>query len=372
MRVKSIDFLRGVAIILVLFAHIIGLRNENLVPFLHQFGWVGVDLFFVLSGFLVSGLLFNEYNKTKTVQSGLFLIRRGFKIYPLFYIVLGYVVLSRILTGSHTSTSDLIPELFFFQNYAGANILYVSWSLAVEEHFYILLIIAISVAIKLRSLENKTGFHIFTGIVLAYCLTSRIITSINIQEFNNYIHYTPTHLRIDSLTFGTILAYNYHFNRAWLQNFVQKHSKKLATAFVIMIMPVFVLAYSSVFIRTIGFTLNYLAFGSLLLLFVFNPIKTAQTTVGNVVYTFISRIGIYSYGIYLLHIPLCYAIAHIMKHYIHFQVSNVVLISLYLLGSIVLGILATRFIEMPILNWRDRLYPRTRVAKQNTNTALQN
>ena len=78
MRITSIDFLRGVAVLLVVFRHIM------LEPILSNIGWVGVDLFFVLSGFLVSNLLFQEYKQTKTVKPIRFLIRRGFKIYPLF------------------------------------------------------------------------------------------------------------------------------------------------------------------------------------------------------------------------------------------------------------------------------------------------
>ena len=80
MRIKGLDLLRGIAILLVLFRHC---DIENNI--LHHFGWLGVDLFFVLSGFLVSGLLFNEYKKIGKVKIGRFLIRRGFKIYPPFY-----------------------------------------------------------------------------------------------------------------------------------------------------------------------------------------------------------------------------------------------------------------------------------------------
>jgi peptidoglycan/LPS O-acetylase OafA/YrhL len=70
-RLREIDFLRGVAIILVL------LRHKFLFPFTKNMGWIGVDLFFVISGFLVSGLLFKEYQKSGSIQPKRFLIRRG-------------------------------------------------------------------------------------------------------------------------------------------------------------------------------------------------------------------------------------------------------------------------------------------------------
>ena len=83
-----IDVLRGLAIFLVLGRHVLHIPY-TLPPFLLQFflvwrdiGWIGVDLFFVLSGFLVSGVLFKEYSETGRLRVGLFLIGRGMKIYP--------------------------------------------------------------------------------------------------------------------------------------------------------------------------------------------------------------------------------------------------------------------------------------------------
>src|SRR5688572_16524528 len=79
-RLREIDFLRGVAILLVL------LRHKYVFQFTYTMGWIGVDLFFTLSGFLVSGLLFKEYLKFGDIQPKRFLIRRGFKIYPIYYL----------------------------------------------------------------------------------------------------------------------------------------------------------------------------------------------------------------------------------------------------------------------------------------------
>ncbi len=78
-RNQAIDFLRGIAIFLTLFRHF------GINIYLYKIGWVGVDLFFVLSGFWVSGLLFREYKKTTKINFIRFFVRRGLKIYPLFY-----------------------------------------------------------------------------------------------------------------------------------------------------------------------------------------------------------------------------------------------------------------------------------------------
>src|SRR5271169_1075346 len=81
-------------------------------------GWAGVDLFFVLSGFLISGLLFKGYQERGRIDISRFYIRRGFKIWPAFYvlIVTGLLV-DLVRPGHHFSIQRLIVELFFVQDY---------------------------------------------------------------------------------------------------------------------------------------------------------------------------------------------------------------------------------------------------------------
>ena len=87
MRNKRLDVLRCVAILFVIFQH------GNILEFFNRAGWIGVDLFFVLSGFLISGLLFGEYQRRGSIQLKRFYIRRGFKIYPAFYVFLAVTAL---------------------------------------------------------------------------------------------------------------------------------------------------------------------------------------------------------------------------------------------------------------------------------------
>jgi len=131
-RLRELDFLRGIAIILVL------IRHSSITQFLVNIGWIGVDLFFVLSGFLVSGLLFKEYKVYGELNIKRFLIRRGFKIYPLFYVAAIPYILIKI-SESTFSLPLLLGDLFFLQNYVSNwGYLYAAgWSLAVEEHFYL-------------------------------------------------------------------------------------------------------------------------------------------------------------------------------------------------------------------------------------------
>ncbi|MDB4912953.1 MAG: acyltransferase family protein [Gemmatimonadetes bacterium] len=132
-RMFSMDIVRGVAVALVLLNHMpMGTLPpatwfESFVRTLQDAGWVGVDLFFVLSGYLISRILFQEIDRTGTIALGRFWLRRGFKIWPSYFCgirshdaALGRIepaIWSRRWTGSaidshHPSQPHLRTELF--------------------------------------------------------------------------------------------------------------------------------------------------------------------------------------------------------------------------------------------------------------------
>src|ERR1700722_13574336 len=115
-REMELDFLRGIAILMVMDFH--APISILLAPFrwlgFRNFGWAGVDVFFVLSGFLVGGLLIKEWKQSSRIDSRRFLIRRGFKIWPQYYVFL----LAMLLTG-HRGLRDLWGNLLNIQNYVG-------------------------------------------------------------------------------------------------------------------------------------------------------------------------------------------------------------------------------------------------------------
>ena len=140
LEIPSLDGLRAVSIAIVFAAHV-GL--ENRIP-----GGFGVTIFFVLSGFLITTLLRLENSRTGAVSFRGFYIRRAFRIWPLFYAVLGLAVVASWLglgTGEVSGTA-VTAQAGHITNYWGifrSGVEYVQgtglyWSLAVEEHFYLL------------------------------------------------------------------------------------------------------------------------------------------------------------------------------------------------------------------------------------------
>src|ERR1700689_2911940 len=121
-RFAWFDFLRCFAIFLVMFPHCRDIAPElpgvisTLFTQIHLVGWIGVDLFFVLSGFLVSGLLFDEYDATGRLDIRRFFIRRGFKIIPAFYVLTAFTAVYDLLVQGRVIKKDLLHDLFFMQS----------------------------------------------------------------------------------------------------------------------------------------------------------------------------------------------------------------------------------------------------------------
>ncbi len=130
-------------------------------------GWIGVDLFFVLSGFLISGLLFSEWSSSGAISVGRFYFRRGFKIYPAFYFFLftatwAYAAVQQGFWQHPIST--LRNEVFFLQDYL-PHIWPHTWSLAVEEQFYLLLPLLLILIARLY--PGKRPFALVPVLVIA-------------------------------------------------------------------------------------------------------------------------------------------------------------------------------------------------------------
>lgn len=359
-RSLSLDVLRATAILLVLGNHMHALSPghaawlTNFAQTWKRGGWIGVDLFFVLSGFLVSGLLFREYQKYQHVQPLRFLIRRGFKIYPSYWVLL--VVIFALQAAHHKfQSSQFLADLFFYQNYrplqASPNTLTHTWSLAVEEHFYfgITALIALLVAARRRVNPFDALPGIFIVIAVA-ALALRIGGALTGPfEFNRSL--ARTHLRVDSLFFGVLLSYFFTFHNDRLKRLVTRFWYLLLPAGLALLAPPFIWERdSSPWIYAAGPTFYYLGSGLILLVLVFyEPRPLAPIR-------WLGFMGANSYAIYLWHVPMNIWMEKVDQS-LHIAPRSVGSTALFMLSSIAVGIGMSLLVDLPSLRLRDRLFP---------------
>lgn len=345
-RVAVIDTLRGVAIGLVL------LRHVGLVPVASRVGWIGVDLFFVLSGYLVSGLLFSEWLRTGSVDLRRFLLRRGFKIWPQFYAMVAVSVLICAWVREPVSLGRLLTEVVFLQNYL-PGLWSHTWSLAVEEHFYLTLAGVWFLARRFGR-GSVRNVPVWIGVAMAGVLGARIVTACLSSQQTELARIWPTHLRADALLMGVLLAHLRHFHADALQAWVQRRASMLSPASVLCLAPAYLFDPLNPWMHTVGFTLNAIGFGLLLLLAIHNPARGKDSGRAE---RLLSSLGRISYGTYLWQGPALFTLDR-AAHWFGAQGSTASTFLLPLLGlasSVFLGWLTTRMIEQPFLQLRRRL-----------------
>jgi peptidoglycan/LPS O-acetylase OafA/YrhL len=355
MRNKRLDILRCIAILLVIFEH------GHIFEWTDRAGWIGVDLFFVLSGFLISGLLFREYQRTGSIRLKRFFVRRGFKIYPAFYVYLAFIAFVQHTFLRMSPLATYVHEIFFVQNYLGG-IFGHTWSLAVEEHFYIFLPLFLLLLVK-SAPSRADPFRWIPWAFLSVavlCQVSRAISAFVGPPNYNRIYYA-THNRIDSLFFGVLIGYFYHFRLEILDRLMRP-------VWTRVLMAVFSVAFLSSaywfdretwFFGAIGYVLIYLGCGGLLLLslFVHNVLPKPLTAVFRPVGTSFARVGMYSYSIYLWHGPVGAYLVGRARTVLHLSLGPYQKFALFFVESLVVGIAMSVLIEYPILHIRNRLFP---------------
>lgn len=209
-RFSQLDGIRGLAVAIVVIHHSIanlGIGNERslfvavIFRLLHP-GWLGVDIFFVLSGFLVTGIILKE--RSYPDFWGTFYTRRGFRILPAFFavFVVTLVFAHLFAPALQASWAYILAAVFFMANWTVVGIgempmLNQLWSLAIEEQFYLLWPQVV------RRLKIATLFK-FSLLLAVGCEILRI--TLSILRVDPYIVYKITPTRIDGLAVGAALA----------------------------------------------------------------------------------------------------------------------------------------------------------------------
>jgi peptidoglycan/LPS O-acetylase OafA/YrhL len=360
-RNPSLDVMRGLAICLVVFSHTrlmdkptvtgkVSIYLHNLFSKIQLGGWVGVDLFFVLSGFLVSGLLFKELKNTGKVDVGTFLIRRGFKIYPgfIFFISSSYLI-DRIFTHPTLfPLTDYLKDLFFLHNYWGGR-WGITWSLDVEEAFYFLLAGFFFTVVKYDRIKLKLLLITYL-LLVGIGVWGRIMANAHDAPFNFAAQYSLTHFRLDALFAGVMLSYGYHYQKSRFLKFFTRYQYVIIALSLLSILPNFIFKReSNRWISIFFLSINPVAFGLLMSC----ALTIKARFIGNHILAFIGR---YSYAIYLWH--------GLINEYVRdfFQPQNsgigfVLYIFVFYGVTIIVSIGVTELIEKTFLRFRDRYFP---------------
>lgn len=208
-NIPWLDFCRSMAILLVLGSHTMDFGLERLGLKYFNWGWTGVDLFFVLSGFLIAKQLWTELASTRNIRIGRFLLKRGLRIWPLYYAMIGIVFLLDLV--GHKSPKPLLSDFFCISDYFH-NQVPGSWSLSIEEQFYLALPL---VLILLKSLPPKALLAVPVGWLLALPLIRHVMTPYLLRAGDADIVAHGFHMHTDGLAVGVILAWMAVFSKGW-------------------------------------------------------------------------------------------------------------------------------------------------------------
>ena len=198
-----------------------GIMGFPLPGRVHRFGWIGVDLFFVLSGYLIGGQLLAPLLKDRHLNLGQFFARRALRILPAYFVVLAIYFLLPTWREYPDMAQPLWKFLLSIQNIAlhGGTAFSHAWSLAVEDQFYLALpFILLLVVRSPRAALIVPGVIVIGGILLRTFLASQNLTDTGVafRGFQAWIYY-PTWTRLDPLVFGIALAAIEKFRPQWWQ-----------------------------------------------------------------------------------------------------------------------------------------------------------
>ncbi len=364
-RNRALDVLRAIAILLVLGRHVLVIPEslpggvKTFFTYWQTIGWIGVDLFFVLSGYLVSGLLFSEFKRAGQVNITRFLIRRGFKIYPPFYL---FTALSFLGAYLHSfplpcKRQEFLGELLFLQNYL-AGYWNHTWSLAVEEHFYLLLALLVFVVLRTRQGANNPfsfipSFTVF-ALIAILCLRAMTTYSFAPEQIDGTL--ILSHLRMDSLLFGVLLSYLQHFKKDVLGEISSRYREGLVVmVFLAVMVPSIAPILESRPMQIFGLSLLMLGFGALLLITI--SARSSPAPIVSALLTPLAYIGRQSYSIYLWHMMIYYLSLKIFPVQSGSAELFYLQVSWYFVGSIAGGALMALLIETPSLRIRNRFFP---------------
>jgi peptidoglycan/LPS O-acetylase OafA/YrhL len=354
----GLNALRFYAALAVVYSHVV--QNVSPLPVIAEImgpflidGHSAVNLFFVLSGFLITYLLLRESMEHGDVAVGKFYVRRILRIWPLYYlvIIIGLLVFPLIFGQDYTLsvfyaeypympvpiTTKLALVFFLLPNLAGITAPMVHiWSIGVEEQFYLVW----PWIVRDRTRILKACLAIF---VLKFTLAA-IIPLLNVHGAMSIFE----ELRFECMAVGALGAYAYCEASRWLKWCYHPVAQFLAWGvFVYLTWKTNVLNPSNSY----GATIMAISFVIIILNMATNPRSLVRLD-----HPFLERMGQISYGLYMYHFPFLYLVLRLARHFnlndAFFYPTTFFIVSL--VGTWLVAELSYRWFETPFLNLKDR------------------
>lgn len=365
-RSNGLDTLRALAILLVFCYHyMVFVSGEPTFGWLSTVGWIGVDLFFVLSGYLIGNQVFAARARGQSISLTAFYARRALRTWPVFWLVLAAYFLWPQVLGGRTPP-PLWSFLTFTQNYQlqPGTAFSHAWSLCIEEQFYAVFPLIVLLAWRLRD-TVRAGRALawwFMGGLLAVGVAARVVLWLHYgreaggQVAGYYPNvYYATLCRFDEFLPGLAIAMLKNFYPAMWSR-VAAHGKGLFYAGLVALALIGYGVIAHYYIDGYGYGFFMSAFGYSLVACSFalwvasalgqdSPLHRVRIPGAH-------HLALWSYSIYLIHKPVGFVLRQQMQ-----GLSPSWLLLAVVLVSLALGAALYAFIERPFMRWRDRWVP---------------
>jgi len=359
-RVGGLDTLRAAAIGLVLMTHYNGfVSHRDTFGVIGSIGWAGVDLFFVLSGYLIGNQIAAPIANGQPWSLKTFFARRLIRTLPNYCVVLiAYLLLPEALAGSHTA--PLWRFLTFTQNFglAYGETFTHSWSLCVEEQFYLILPVAALALVKLSRSARTVWWALGTAVAIGIVLRGVASLKYGYDSFSAEVYYS-SFARFDELLFGVAVAVLKNFHADLYARILRRGNALLVMGVLgaIGVFSGFANDFPNPFIATaFGFSLLAASF-ALLTLAALSP----RSLLHRLRLPGAAPLARWSYAIYLVHKPLFMLVSPQLAQR-HIDTNSPLVVALVLCAGVAGGWLLYRAVELPFMRLRGRWFPPDRLS----------
>jgi peptidoglycan/LPS O-acetylase OafA/YrhL len=359
-RVYGLDILRCMAILCVLFSHADMLLPYTVIHYFDPLIFDGVTIFFVLSGFLIGGILIRILEKEGASFKVLFnfWIRRWFRTLPNYFLILILLTILALLFTDGFTLLSARRYFFFSQNLFYTPLSHFfpeSWSLSVEEWFYLLIPALIFSVLGMKLLGKKKGLVYSAVAVLLLATLFRLYTYFNIpaQDFSGWdaIFRKQVFARLDSLMYGVTGAYLAHYYKtSWIKYKMELLIAGICILVVAQLVYIKLKDHPDLYFCVFSFSINSLA--TLFLLPFLSEFKKGK----GFLFRIITNMSLISYSAYVLHLSLIKV--WILDSIDLTALSIYGIIIKYLLFwilTIVLSVILYKYYELPLTNLRDKV-----------------